>query len=65
MLVQEKVRLCTNYKIIEILFFALFDLANHDTKQASKKVYIQMKKKIQTHGTILSISWCFPVFVSK
>jgi len=68
MLVQEKVQFCTGCKIIGMLFFALLDPANHDTKQASKRVYIQMKKKqikIQTDGTILSISWCFHIFVSK
>jgi hypothetical protein len=44
MLVQEKVWFCTSCKIIRMLLFALLDPANHDTKQASKKVYIQMKK---------------------
>jgi len=45
MLVQEKVRFCTGCKIIGMLLFALLDPTNHGTKQASKRVYIQMKKK--------------------
>ena len=45
MLVQEKVRFCTGCKIIGMLFFALLDPTNHDTKQANKRVYIQMKNK--------------------
>ena len=67
MLVQEKVRFYTSCKIIGMLFSALLDPANHDTKQASKKVYIQMKKNkknIQTYCTILSRSWCLCVQVT-